>query len=325
MSDFTTDHDTPQAGRLLIRLYPARYRAAHSEDISATFTEATEGRPRRAVLRESRDLATHALRLRLRIGPTDPAGRVLAAAAPVALSLAAGCALYNLLPELREMVHRIRYPYPNLGLGYAVLDAALHVASTVPWLLALTFAVLGRWRSARPAGVTAALLSIGVLTLTGLDPYTVGQVAGTALVGTLVLLAPAGLVDVTQRGRREMAALTLAVALPMIAFSPYEARYAPMPMMGLLLIWLNAVTAPALLSRLSGRRPDRLRAVGTGLGALPWLMPIPTVAAFDGAARPTMLLLYAGACLSPLGAAVAVAGVIRLGRRLRTTHPSDPT
>lgn len=323
MNDLTTGHDAPQAGRLLIGLYPARYRAVHGEDIRATFAEATEGRPRRAVLQECRDLATHALRLRLRIGPTDPAGRVLAAAAPVALALAAGCALYLLLPELRELVHRIRYPYPNLGLGYAVRDAVLHVAYTVPWLLALAFAVLGRWRGARITGMAATLPSIAVPALTGPSSYATGQMAAMALVGVLVLLAPAGLVDVTRRGRWEMVALALAVALPMIAVSRYEAHHVPLPMTGLLAIWLGTVTAPVLGARLSGGRPDRLRAVGTALGALPWMMPI-VIAAVDGTAHLPTLLRYTGAFLAPFGAAAAVAAAVHLARRARTAEPSDP-
>ncbi|MFC9324623.1 hypothetical protein [Kitasatospora sp. NPDC057015] len=324
MNDVTTDHADPRTVRLLVALYPARYRAAHGEDICATFAEATAGRPRSAVLRECRDLATHALRLRLRIGPTDPAGRVLAGAAPVALALAAGCAGYFLLPQLRELVHRIRYPYPGLGLGHAVLDATLQTAYTVPWLLALGIAALGRWRSARIAGGAAALLSVGVLALTGLYPYTAGQMATMALVGALVLLAPAGLVDVTRRGRWEMVGLALAVALPMIAVDRYGAQHLLLPVLALLPIWLSAVAAPALLGRLSGGRPDRLRAAGVGLGALPWLMPLAAVAAFDRPARLHTLLQYAGACVAPLGAAVAVAGAVHLARRVRTTDPADP-
>ncbi|MFD0259547.1 hypothetical protein ACFVH7_14880 [Kitasatospora indigofera] len=324
MDDVTTGAGAPRPGRLLIGLYPARYRSAHGDDICATFAEATEGRPRRAVLREYRDLATHALRLRLRIGPTDPAGRVLAGAAPVALALAAGCALVVLLPELRELVHRIRYPYPNLGLGYAVLAAVFQVALTVPWLLALGIAVTGRWRAARIVGVAAALLGAGVLSLDGLYPYMAGQMAGTALVGTVVLLAPAGLVDVSQRGRWEMAGLVLAVAVPMIAAGRYAAQQVPLTMLGLLPIWLGTVTAPVLLSRLSGRRTDRLRAVGVGLGTLPWLMPLVMVAAFDPPVHLRPLLEYAGACAAPLGTALAVAGAVRLARRVRTTGPSDP-
>ncbi|MFB7618683.1 hypothetical protein [Kitasatospora sp. NPDC056181] len=320
MNDVTTGHDTPRAGRLLIGLYPARYRSAQGDDIHATFAEATQGRTRSAVLREYRDLATHALRLRLRIGPTDPAGRVLAGAAPTALALAAGCALYFLLPGL---VHRIRAPRPDLGLGHAVPAAVLQLARAAPWLLALGIAVTGRWRAARIAAVAAALLSGGVQALNGLHPYSAGQLAGMALVGALVLLAPAGLVDVTQRGRWEMAGLALAVALPATVADRYMAQHLPLPMLGLLPIWLGTLTAPALLGRLADRRRDPLQAVGVGLGTLPWLMPLTAVAAFDPPPRLRPLLEYAGACVAPLGMALAVAGAVQLARRVRASDPSD--
>lgn len=121
-----------------------------------------------------------------------------------------------------------------------------------------------------------------------------------------------------------MAGLALAVALPMIAAGRYTAQHVPLTMLGLLPIWLGTVTAPALLGRLTGRRTDPLRAVGVGLGTLPWLMPLITVAAFDPPAHLRPMLQYAGACVAPLGAALAVAGAVRLARRVRTTGPSDP-
>ncbi|WP_457033323.1 hypothetical protein [Kitasatospora sp. P5_F3] len=322
-----SDHVAPQPGRLLIGLYPARYRAAHGEDIAAVFADATEGQSRRAVLRERRDLATHALRLRLRIGPTDPAGRVLAGAAPVALALAAGVALYFLLPELREMVYRIRHPHPGLGLGHALLNAGIELAFTAPWLIALVLAVLGRWRAARIAGAVATLLGLGVMALFMQFHYMAGEMAGTALVGALVLLAPADLVDVTQRGRWEMVGIALGAGLPMIAVTEfwYELYWGTsLSLAGLLPIWLSVVTAAALLGRLSARRPDRLLAFGVGLGVLPWLMPFAVAVIVYGAVPLPTLLRYGGAYLAPFGAAVALAGLVHLARRVRTTEPSDP-
>ncbi|GAA1194221.1 hypothetical protein F4556_001601 [Kitasatospora gansuensis] len=326
-SAWTGSHAAPQPGRLLLGLYPARYRAAHGEDIAAVFADATEGQPRRAVLRERRDLATHALRLRLRIGPTDPAGRVLAGAAPVALALAAGFALYFLLPELREMVHRLRYPFPNLGLRYAIVSAVFLVTTTAPWLLALGLALLGRWRAARITVVVSTLLSIGVSSV--FEPQSVwvlGEMAGTALVGALMLLAPAGLVDVTQRGRWEMTGLALGVGLPMIALSQYGAGLfvgTSTSVFALLPLWLSVVTAVVLAARLSGRRPDRLLALGVGLGVVPWLLRF-VVGVFAESDYQRMALGYLGASLASLGAAVALAGVVHLVRRGRATEPSDP-
>ncbi|KQV20090.1 MULTISPECIES: hypothetical protein [unclassified Kitasatospora] len=317
-----SDHVAPKPGRLLIGLYPARYRAAHGEDIAAVFADATEGQSRRAVLRERRDLASHALRLRLRIGPTDPAGRVLAGAAPVALALAAGCALAFLLPNLRPMVHEIRYPIRGLGLRNALMSAVFILAYTAPWPVALAFAVLGRWRAARIAGVVATLLTLAVYATNGLAfAWVIGEMAATAAVGAVVLLAPSGLVDVTQRGRWEMAGIALAIGLPLGLGRQFGIdlswRFDLLP------VWLSVVTAAVLLGRLSARRPDRLLAFGVGLGVVPWMMPF-AAAVLHGAVRMPTLLRYGGAFLAPLGAAVALAGVVHLARRVRATEPSDP-
>ncbi|BFV56525.1 hypothetical protein KCMC57_up16290 [Kitasatospora sp. CMC57] len=324
-SGWTGDRATPQPGRLLIGLYPARYRAAHGDDIAAVFADATEGQPRRVVLRERRDLGTHALRLRLRIGPTDPAGRVLAGAAPVALALAAGWALYHLLPSLQPMVRQLRYPTRGVGVGYAVLEAAFQVVYTVPWLLALGFALLARWRTARIAGVVAALLGVGELFLLYGSAWVMPELAGTALVGALALLAPADLVDVRQWGRWEMTGLALGAGLPLIALGQYGPTVFSgwIGLTGLEPIWLSVVTAAALLARLSDRRPDRLLALGTGLGVLPWLVPVVVgVLAESDSQRGALTVL--GACFAALGAAVALAGAVHLVRRARAAEPSDP-
>ncbi|WP_051732167.1 hypothetical protein [Kitasatospora phosalacinea] len=317
-----TTPDAPRAGRLLMNLYPVHYRAAHGEDIAAVFAETTEGLPGRAVLRERFDLAAHALRLRLRIGPTDPAGRVLAGAAPVALAIVAGRCLFFLLPQLHPMVHRLRYPYPNLGLGYAVQGAILLLAGNLPWLLALAFAVTGRWKAARITGALAALVGVGVLWSLGVFMlWEVGPMVSLAAVGALLLLAPSGLVDVTARGRWEAAGLALGIAVPMLAVAHYQ-----IPLLESLFLWdgtfwLYTATAVVLLLRLSGRRPDVLRAAGVALGPLPWLLPL-AFAALDGSEPLFLLAQYGGACLVPLGAAAAGAGVVQLVRRARAGRPS---
>jgi len=322
-----TAHDAPRAGRLLMSLYPARYRAAHGEDIATVFSETIEGLSRRAVFRERFDLATHALRLRLRISPTDPAGRVLAGAAPVALAIAAGRCLFFLLPQLHEMVHRIRYPYPNLGLGSALVGAALLLAGNLPWLLALMFAVAGRWRLARATGALAALIGIGVRLWDRLYAlWEVGELVGLAVVGALVLLAPSGLVDVARRGRWEIAGLALGVGLPVIAvrqFGVMSLAGVKMAAVGLLPIWLCAVTAVVLMLRLSGRRPDGLRAVGVVCATLPWLLHL-AFAAADSSEKQFLAILFAGVCLAPLVGGAAVAGAVHLVRRPRAAGRSNP-
>ncbi|GLW74312.1 hypothetical protein Kpho02_66100 [Kitasatospora phosalacinea] len=320
-------HDAPPAARLLMGLYPRRYRAAHGQDIAAVLAETTEGLNRREVLREHVDLAAHALRLRLRIGPTDPAGRLLAGAAPLALAVAAGRALAFLPAQSYEAVHRIRYPFPGLGLGHAVLAAVLLLADSLPWLLALAFALAGRWRAARTTGVLAALTGVGLQLLEPMDTlWRVYCTAVPAIVGALLLLAPTGLVDTTARGRRESAALALGIAVPMIAVLHYG-----IPLLGPLLLsdastltlWQCTVAAVLLLLRLSGRRPDGLRAAGVLLAILPWLTNL-ALAAADSSQRLSVVALYGGACLAPSAVAATLAAAVHVGRRARTNAPSRP-
>ncbi|MFJ4675465.1 MULTISPECIES: hypothetical protein [unclassified Kitasatospora] len=323
-----TARPAPQAGRLLMSLYPVRYRALHGEDIAAVFARTAEGLPRRAVLRERFDLAAHALRLRLRIGPTDPAGRVLAGAAPVTLAIAAGRCLFFLLSRLHERVHRIRYPFPGSGLGHAVLDAVLLVAGTLPWLLALALAAVGRWRAARITGLLAALVEVGIQELEGIyQLWLVGYLLGLLLVGALLLLAPPDLVDVTKRGRWEAAGLALGVGLPLIAADRYQlTRHLSLNMatVGLFPLWLCAATAVVLLLRLSGRRPDGLRAAGVALAVLPWLVHLVFAAVDDPARELRRIVRYGGACLVLLGLAAALAAAVHLVRRTWWDKPTDP-
>ena len=322
-----TAHDVPRVGRLLMALYPARYRAVHGQDIAAVFADTVRGLPPRAVFRERVDLASHALRLRLRIGPTDPAGRLLAGAAPVALAIAAGRALAFLPEQSYEAVHRIRYPFPGLGLGHAVLSAVLLLADTLPWLLALAFAAAGRWRAARTTGALAALTGIGLQLLEPVDTlWQVYCLVSLATAGALLLLAPSGLVDATARGRWETVGLALGIAVPMTAVVHYGIPLLERPTLsaaGLLTLWQCTATAVVLLLRLSGRRPDGLRAAGVLLALLPWLTNL-VLGAADSSQRLSVVVVYGGACLAPSAVAAALAGAVRLVRRTPAGEPSRP-
>ncbi|WP_405019875.1 hypothetical protein OHV05_26495 [Kitasatospora sp. NBC_00070] len=323
MSGLTNDQSTPPPGHRLIRLYPARYRAAHGEDVAATFADTVEGQPARVVRRERRDLVTHALRLRFRIGPTDPAGRVLAGAAPIQLALAAGVALYRALPQFDQLVRGDQVPSPMR----TVLHASFELSCTVPWLLALAFALLGRWRTARLTGwwgsVLSAALAVPVYR-SFLDRYLLGEMAAlTVLACTALVLAPAGLVDVTQRGRRRMVGVALGTGIPMIVFGQYGIDLIPVTGVVSLPVWMSVVVAVVLLGELSGRRPDPLVAVGVALATVPWVAPY-LLGVFDGWVGPGTALTVGAAWLTPIGAAVAVAGLVRLVRRVRSAEPSDP-
>ncbi|WP_395292522.1 hypothetical protein ACF9IK_02190 [Kitasatospora hibisci] len=312
----------PQAGRLLMGLYPAAYRAAHGADIEAVFAETTEGLTRRQVLRERGDLARHALRLRLRIGPTNPAGRVLAGAAPVVVAAGAGYALHLLLPVLSELVEHFRNPHPVHGLRPA-LAAAVSALPTLPWLLALVLAVQSRWRAARICGVLGTLADAATLLLLGSTPLLLlGEALGMALGALVLVLAPTALVDVGRRGKWEVTGLALGIALPLIAADRIAAlspdgnaylRYLCLPP-----AWACTVTAVAVLLRLSTHRPDLLRSAGTALGAAPRLLFI-LFLTLDQTTSPRFALQLAALLLAPFAITLTLALTIHLIRRARRT------
>ncbi|MGW4897425.1 hypothetical protein ACWEQL_35015 [Kitasatospora sp. NPDC004240] len=206
-----------RAERLLLALYPARYRDDLGADAVAVLAEATHGLGRLDRCREYLDLAAHAARLRLRISATDPAGRLLAGAAPLALTLFAGEVLC-------------------LGLSLAIASAVVDVPIGPPGSRLLKIAALiglmvvallahlaGRWRTARLFTALGALTTVAVqaaLIHRDLSPL----LAFTALLAVLALLAPPDLVETTRRSRWESAAVVLAIAVPMIL-----PRFVPVP------------------------------------------------------------------------------------------------
>ncbi|MEU9133889.1 hypothetical protein AB0D08_38390, partial [Kitasatospora sp. NPDC048540] len=301
--------------RLLIGLYPARYRELHGEDIAATFAEATEGLSPRAVLRERLDLASHALRLRLRIASTDPAGRMLAAAAPVALALAAGECLSGLLPSLTALATTSPQTRPRLFAVEVVLVALVFI----PWIVALLLTTTGRWRRARPVAVLAALIDLGVaLVVLGAYDRAPGALLRACALAALVLLAPPDLVDTGRRGRWEAGAVALATGVPLavlmdsrvtlLGWSWYEVP----AMVG---FWALLVVSLLLLVHLSARRPDRLRGAGIALGPAPWLLEYMGIGATHWVVAYFVVLI---------GGAVAVGGVVHLVRRMLGTEPAEP-
>ncbi|WP_371500697.1 hypothetical protein OG871_28765 [Kitasatospora sp. NBC_00374] len=318
-----SDQHTPQAGRLLIGLYPARYRAAHGEDIAATFAEAAEGLSRRAVLRERLDLASHALRLRLRIGATDPAGRVLAGAVPVVLGLLAGFCMWVLLPELRELAYRVRHPYPNLGLRVAVQSVLYAMAAYLPWVLVLVAVAVGRWRLARALALVATLLWAALSVVFG--PWTqllYGGVTQWAVLCAVVLLAPPTLLDRSVRGRWKVTAVALSYATLLIVSHRTDlyGYFSGTTLLNVYVCWPLLAAAAVLLGHLAARRPDRLRAAGAGLVGLVWLLP----GLLEGSSWLPRVGRMLTAYLVLVGLMVALAAGVRMIRRVRGAEPADP-
>ncbi|MFD8482427.1 hypothetical protein [Kitasatospora sp. NPDC059673] len=295
---------------LLRRLYPTGYRAAHGEEIVAVFAESVRHADRRTAVREWAVLAAHALRLRARLSSRDPAGRVLAGAAPF---LVAGGAALGAVQLLTMLLTRGTHDIP----------AALDVAHAAPLVLALLCALLGRWAPAR------VLVLLAVVTAQfGADAESIGATSllGVwAVVGALVLLAPPDAVGLSRRDRTRLVAAATAVALPMIGVAAlwlgvwaedYAAVLFPpiaQTPIDTSLAWPAVVMAVAYLLHLADPGTDRLRAVGVALAALPWAAMVAPPLYRNAPAEPRDLLRDAVVVLGFLAAAT----VIGLRRRNR--------
>ncbi|MER8182257.1 hypothetical protein [Kitasatospora sp. NPDC094015] len=303
----------PQAGRRLIGLYPARYRELYGEDIAATFAEVTEGLTGRALLRERLDLASHALRLRLGIASTDPAGRILAGAAPIALALGAGVCVSDLLWIMRDFVPVFTHARP----GQVVRGTLVFVLAFIPWITALLCAATGRWRPARAAAVLAVALDLvfsGLILTVGYG--TLGELCRVGGLAALVLLAPPDLVDTARRGRRTVVAVAVTTALTLTwVWAIPIAEWRPYIVASLADLWLFVAVAALLVVHLSARRPDRLRCVGIALAAVPWLLEYSAGGNAEQAVVGFTVLI---------GGAFAVGGVVQLIRRMLGTEPAEP-
>ncbi|MFF2039920.1 hypothetical protein ACFVVX_05795 [Kitasatospora sp. NPDC058170] len=276
------------SGRLpLIGLYPAAYRASHGEEIAAVFAESVEGTDRTTVLREWAALAAHAVRLRTRLSSRDPAGRILAGAAPFLLAGGAGLAAVQLLIGLFVTVARF-----DPGNSNTTATAAVGAVQTVPWILALLCAALGRWGLARLLVLAGTLARIGAVVGFFVHPaWAFAQYLFLLplwlLLAVPMLLAPPDAVDRSARGRAETAIAAIALALPMSALvllwpwrsaDDYSEPVFPTDVQRLLdasSAWPALVMAVAFLVHLAARRPDRLRSAGVAVAVVPWAVMLP--------------------------------------------------
>ncbi|MFJ6623416.1 hypothetical protein ACIQOW_38350 [Kitasatospora sp. NPDC091335] len=315
-----TDSHLPAAGllrRLPLRgLYPAGYRAAHGEEIAAVLAESVRHADRRTALREWSVLAAHALRLRTRLSSRDPAGRVLAGAAPFLLAGGAALGAVHLLTGL--FLHSSRTGVVSAAVG-------------APWGLALLGALLGRWNAARVlvlVAVVASQLRPGAAFGPSADLLDLW-----AAMGALVLLAPPDAVDFSARNRARAVASAVAVALPMSGIATLwlgtwpenhaDVVFPPLQQIALdaSTAWSALVMALAYLLHLGSPDSDRLQTAGVALAVLPWTaMAAPPL--YRNIPIDAHDLLRNSAVVLGFLAAATAAGVLR--RTMRRTCLAGP-
>ncbi|MDY0809985.1 hypothetical protein [Kitasatospora purpeofusca] len=326
MTDHTAAASAPPRGSralaLALRLYPAAYRADRGPEITAVHADLTAHASPLATARETAGLAAYGLRLRTGTTSAHAAGRLLAAAAPLAVAAALGHYL-----SVTEYVYRPGTGHQNWDtaasvspLGSVVLKAfylALYLTVLGLWGAVAVTSVRGNWRLARLLAVPAALgMVIQAFVFTRLAfshagvfgaPDVLVQSAGPAVLWTVLLLAAPG--DLLARiGWREPR--RLAAPLTVLAVSAIEphlhldfalAYHGP--------VYGTAAVAVGLLLLL-GLRWDRTLPAAIGLAVLPislqmgTLVLIPRLGIYSGI---TMAALFmASAALATLLAAGAV-------------------
>ncbi|WP_380282898.1 hypothetical protein [Kitasatospora purpeofusca] len=317
----------------LDRLYPAGYRAAHGEEITAVFADALQHTDARTALREWAALAAHAVRLRTRLSSRDPAGRILAGAAPFLLAGGAALSVVHLLTGAL---------LPGPGANWAV-----GAAQTAPWVLALLCATLRRWAVARTLVLVALATRAGVAVAALFHPATAftqySELLGLWVVmGVLVLIAPPDAVDLSRRGRSWAIGSAVAIALPMsgltvlwlgtwpedypdLVFPPLQQA-----LLDLSTAWPALVMSLAYLVRLGRPDTDPLQAGGIALAVLPWTLMIAPPLYRSTPSNAPDLLRNAGVVLAFLATATAIGILRRNSRRTRPAEPdglrtSDPT
>ncbi|MEU3084850.1 hypothetical protein ABZ697_31695 [Streptomyces albidoflavus] len=170
---------------LLVRLYPAAYRAAHGQEIIDVHREVTSDMPRAARLRADADLVAHALRVRLRLDSASPAGRFFALAAPFAL--AAG-AVDSGLQLTRWYAGLVLSPAP-VGVQLLAMDGAwsLYMLLSLLVCVGTVIALTGRWGPGVGMAV-CGLLGTAVQWAAGTRLHDEGATAPVAALLTVAVL-----------------------------------------------------------------------------------------------------------------------------------------
>ncbi|MFF3715988.1 hypothetical protein [Streptomyces prasinus] len=191
---------------VLVRLYPAAYRAAHGQEIVDVHREMTAGLPRAVRLRADADLAAHALRVRLRLDSASSAGQLFAMAAPFALAAAA---VTSGLRLTRWYAGLVRSPAP-VQVQLAAMEGSwtLYVLLSVLVCVGAIIALTGRW--VRGAGVAACGL-LGAAAQWAVIPHLYGEGVATP-VSALLTLAVVVACPPDRRGDRRLSAAAGAMA-----------------------------------------------------------------------------------------------------------------
>ncbi|UWE13278.1 hypothetical protein [Actinacidiphila bryophytorum] len=200
-----------RALRWALRFLPADYRAEHGAELAAIHDQATRGAGRAGRLREALDIAAFGLRRRTGLGSDRAAGRIMAQAAPLAVALALGGSVVNLLslfaPDVRHL------PADSLPNVWVLAD---QFAAPLLWSAVLAAVWTGRWSAARAMVVPATLLRLCdvpllALSHSGVHGYRTGMVLNVVvplLTAAVVLAAPRDLLGSSAAQRTALAAAT---------------------------------------------------------------------------------------------------------------------
>ncbi|MFE7592555.1 hypothetical protein ACFU6K_24415 [Kitasatospora sp. NPDC057512] len=177
--------------RRALALYPASYGTHALAEVADHAERHVRTAGPLAALREVADVAGHGVRVRFGLVSHRPAGRALAAAAPLAAALAGGYAAVHLWWAVRAAGD------PDGGMRVGSLTATM--ALLVPAVLMAVAALVGRWTTARVLAAATVVAPLLVL-LVGPDlpgaytrgPLTYGLVGPDTVLfalNALVLLA----------------------------------------------------------------------------------------------------------------------------------------
>ncbi|MET8955538.1 hypothetical protein ACWEQN_41680 [Streptomyces sp. NPDC004129] len=266
-----TEQHPPRALRWALRFHPAAYRAEHKAELSAIYAEATEGVGSLGRLREALDVAGHGLRQRTGLGSDRTAGQVLAHAAPLAVAVATGGSVANLLwlvnPDVRTL--------PSSSLAGALVFAD-QIFVPLLWLATLAAIWTGRWSLARALVVPATALRLADLPLLLFAHFDFhGAYTGAAmnltmplLTGAVVLAAPRDLLGTSRPQRVAITSITV-LAVLMTAAQLINIYYPPLGPRLTHMLWAGVLAVALLFNR---RR--RLLAAGLAVAVLPTALQV---------------------------------------------------